>query len=276
MWTTKNRRLYDRSKLRYPSDLTDDEWAYVEPLIPPAKSGGNKRHIDVREVMNGIMYVLSTGCQWRAIPLEWCGLGRQIEAISLVAGQADLVEAEGGQIVDRAAEAVDRQAVVGAAPSGLALGRGRSLCRGNDRCAFGGGRGAVMVVEQQRREAASHVEFDVVGQHAHQDMSAHPRRGPMEDRADFQIDGLQAALAHLMLVEHGADIQADRGLAAQRDALAVDRQLDPAEVAFGRRQQGFALAPAFRRQQRIAADDQPLARIIRGADLGQIAIVEQR
>ena len=62
MWTAKNRGRYDRSKLRYPSDLTDDEWAHVEPLIPPAKGGGNKRHVDVREVMNGIMYILSTGC----------------------------------------------------------------------------------------------------------------------------------------------------------------------------------------------------------------------
>ena len=66
MWTAKNRGRYDRSKLRYPSDLTGDEWAHVEPLIPPAKRGGNRRHVDVREVMNGIMYVLSTGCQWRA------------------------------------------------------------------------------------------------------------------------------------------------------------------------------------------------------------------
>ena len=39
-------------------------------MVPPAKRGGNKRHIDVREVMNGIMYVLSTGCQWRAIPKD--------------------------------------------------------------------------------------------------------------------------------------------------------------------------------------------------------------
>ena len=63
MWTKKNRGRYDRSMLRYPSDLTDDEWAHVEPLIPLAKRGGNKRRVDVREVMNGIMYVLSTGCQ---------------------------------------------------------------------------------------------------------------------------------------------------------------------------------------------------------------------
>ena len=70
MWTAQNRRRYDRSQLRYPSDLTDDEWAHIAPLIPPAKSGGNKRSVDVREVMNAIMYILSTGCQWRAIPKD--------------------------------------------------------------------------------------------------------------------------------------------------------------------------------------------------------------
>jgi transposase len=70
MWTAQNRRRYDRSQLRYPSDLTDDEWAHIAPLIPSAKSGGNKRSVDVREVMNAIMYILSTGCQWRAIPKD--------------------------------------------------------------------------------------------------------------------------------------------------------------------------------------------------------------
>jgi transposase len=70
MWTAQNRRRYDRSQLRYPSDLTDDEWARIAPLIPPAKGGGNKRSVNVREVMNAIMYILSTGCQWRAIPKD--------------------------------------------------------------------------------------------------------------------------------------------------------------------------------------------------------------
>ena len=70
MWTTNNRARYDRSFLRYPSDLTDDEWALVEPLIPPAKRGGDKRTVIMREVVNGLMYVLSTGCQWRAIPKD--------------------------------------------------------------------------------------------------------------------------------------------------------------------------------------------------------------
>ena len=70
MWTTENRIRYNRSKLRYPSDLTDEEWACIKPLIPPAKRGGNKRTIDVREVVNGLMYILSTGCQWASLPKD--------------------------------------------------------------------------------------------------------------------------------------------------------------------------------------------------------------
>jgi transposase len=70
MWTQENRHRYDRSKLRYPSDLTDEEWSHVAPLIRPAKRGGNKRTVNVREVVNGLMYILSTGCQWRAIPKD--------------------------------------------------------------------------------------------------------------------------------------------------------------------------------------------------------------
>ena len=70
MWTTKNRKRYDRSHLRYPSDLSDEEWQHIAPLIHPAKQGGRKRTADVREVVNGIMYVLSTGCQWRYLPKD--------------------------------------------------------------------------------------------------------------------------------------------------------------------------------------------------------------
>ena len=70
MWTNENRSLYDRSKLRYPSDLTDEEWTLIEPLIPPAKRGGGQRTVSLREVVNGLMYVLSTGCQWRALPKD--------------------------------------------------------------------------------------------------------------------------------------------------------------------------------------------------------------
>jgi transposase len=70
MWMTENRDDYDRRHLRYPSDLTDAEWAHVAPVIPPAKRGGNKRTVDVRAVVDGLMYILSTGCQWRAIPKD--------------------------------------------------------------------------------------------------------------------------------------------------------------------------------------------------------------
>ncbi len=70
MWTRENRSLYERKGLRYPSDLTGSEWALLAPLIPPAKRGGRKREVDVREVVNGILYVLGTGCQWRALPKD--------------------------------------------------------------------------------------------------------------------------------------------------------------------------------------------------------------
>jgi hypothetical protein len=53
MWTKENRTRYSRDKLRYPSDLIDAEWSLVEPLIPPAKRGGNKRRVNLREIVNG-------------------------------------------------------------------------------------------------------------------------------------------------------------------------------------------------------------------------------
>jgi transposase len=70
MWTSENRARYQRNHLRYPSDVTDEEWQLVEWLIPPAKPGGRKRTVEIREVLNAVMYILSTGCQWRALPKE--------------------------------------------------------------------------------------------------------------------------------------------------------------------------------------------------------------
>ena len=70
MWTPEHRLAADRSGLRYPSDLTDAEWAIVEPMIPPARHGGRKRSVNVREVLNGIFYILWTGCQWKALPKD--------------------------------------------------------------------------------------------------------------------------------------------------------------------------------------------------------------
>lgn len=70
MWTQGHGQSHDRKGLRYPSDLTDAEWALVGPLIPPARRGGRPRDVDMREVLNAVFYLLSTGGQWGALPKD--------------------------------------------------------------------------------------------------------------------------------------------------------------------------------------------------------------
>ena len=70
MWKPEHRLTARRVGQRYDSDLTDEEWALVAPIIPPAKRGGGKRTVNIREVLNGIFYVLWTGCQWKAVPKD--------------------------------------------------------------------------------------------------------------------------------------------------------------------------------------------------------------
>jgi len=65
MWTTKNRARYERKGLRYESDLTDEEYALIEPFLPP------ERNVSRRSLVNGILYVLTTGCQWRQLPKDF-------------------------------------------------------------------------------------------------------------------------------------------------------------------------------------------------------------
>ncbi len=55
----------------YPSDLSDREWAILEPLLPPAKPGGRPRSVDLRRIVNGIFYLLGSGCAWRYLPREY-------------------------------------------------------------------------------------------------------------------------------------------------------------------------------------------------------------
>ena len=62
------RRTYLAQRKAYPSDLTDTEWLILEPLIPPPKPGGNKRSVDMREIVHGIFYILRSGCAWRMLP----------------------------------------------------------------------------------------------------------------------------------------------------------------------------------------------------------------
>src|SRR3954454_20810181 len=130
MWTTEQRQAHERRGLRYPSDLTDAEWALVEPFIPPARRGGRKRTADVREVLNGILYALATGCQWR-------GLAQELPPRSTVHGYLSLWARDGTlgrlhhalfvQVRERAgkeasptAAIVDSQSVKGAEKGGRA------------------------------------------------------------------------------------------------------------------------------------------------------------
>src|SRR5262245_39701406 len=52
----------------YPSDLTDEQWAVLEPLVPPARHGGRHREVDMREVLNTLFYQSCSGCQWSMLP----------------------------------------------------------------------------------------------------------------------------------------------------------------------------------------------------------------
>ena len=52
----------------YPSDLTDEQWELLSPLLPAAKPGGRPRTVELRELLNAILYVLRTGCAWRMLP----------------------------------------------------------------------------------------------------------------------------------------------------------------------------------------------------------------
>jgi transposase len=71
MWTEITRRKYERGGQRYASDLTDGEWALIEPHMPAAKSLGRPREIELRAVLDAILYIARTGCQWRMLPKDF-------------------------------------------------------------------------------------------------------------------------------------------------------------------------------------------------------------
>lgn len=70
VWTEKTRSRYDRRGQRYPSDLTNEEWAVLQPLLPVPKGVGRPRVHTLREIMNGIRYVLRHGIPWDAMPKD--------------------------------------------------------------------------------------------------------------------------------------------------------------------------------------------------------------
>jgi transposase len=70
MGPTENRARANRDKLRAPSEVTEEEWAEMAPLLAPARRGGRQRTVTIRAVCNGLLSVVSPGCPWRAIPRE--------------------------------------------------------------------------------------------------------------------------------------------------------------------------------------------------------------
>jgi transposase len=130
MWTVEQRQAHARVGLRYPSDLTDAEWALAEPLILPARRGGRKRTVDTRAVLDGIFYVLATGCQWRALPKDLPPRSTVHDHLTLWAWDGTLrrlhhalfiqVREQAGKEASPTAAIVDSQSVRSAEKGGLA------------------------------------------------------------------------------------------------------------------------------------------------------------
>lgn len=130
MWTAENRGLYERKGRRYPSDLSDEEWALVEPEMPPQRRGRRYPAADRREVLNAILDVLSTGCQWRQLPkdlppkstvheylLDWHGDGTLAKVHRALYEQVRTLE---GRNPTPTTAIVDSQSVKSAEKGGLA------------------------------------------------------------------------------------------------------------------------------------------------------------
>ena len=70
-WTKTTRTQYLRNGLRYASDMTDAEWRLIARKLPGRRRLGRPREVDLRKVVEAILFILSTGCQWRALPREF-------------------------------------------------------------------------------------------------------------------------------------------------------------------------------------------------------------
>lgn len=70
MWTPTTRAQHSRSDLRYQTDLTDAEWAVIAPHLPREQDTGRPRSWPMREIINGIFYVMRAGCPWRLLPTD--------------------------------------------------------------------------------------------------------------------------------------------------------------------------------------------------------------
>ncbi len=133
MWTDEARALHKQQSGRYPSDTTDAQWALLAPMIPPPRTGGRPRETDMRRVVDAILYVLRTACQWRQLPKdfpprstvydyfwEWQRYGtldRMLHALLMACREAE------GREATPSAAVIDSQSVKSAEKGGSRLTR---------------------------------------------------------------------------------------------------------------------------------------------------------
>lgn len=69
--TLQKRKQKQQKRKPYSTDLTDKQWNIIKPLLPPPKKEGHPREVDIREIMNAIIYVVKSGCDWRMLPHDF-------------------------------------------------------------------------------------------------------------------------------------------------------------------------------------------------------------
>lgn len=114
-------------KNRCKTDLSDEQWRLIEPLIPPAKPGGRPRKTDMRDVVNGCRYMLRTGCQWELLPLDFPPKSTVYEYFSTWSKDGtferilhvlrDMVRVDARRSTEPSAAIVDSQSVKTAVPA---------------------------------------------------------------------------------------------------------------------------------------------------------------